>query len=96
MLGARDTASWIVDGLALTPSLDVAWRHFFDGTDPTSTLAFAIASGTPWTVVGAPVGSDATVISAALEATLTQSLSADVPTRASFRARPRSTPSRVA
>ncbi len=78
VLGLRYTANWNAGGSVVTPSLDVAWRHFFDGTDPTSTLAFAVASGTPWTVAGASVGSDAAVISAALEATLTQSLSADV------------------
>jgi uncharacterized protein with beta-barrel porin domain len=78
LLGLRYASIWSVDGVVLTPSLDVAWRHFFDGTDPASTLAFAIAADTPLTVAGAPVGGNAAVISAALEAAFTQALSADV------------------
>lgn len=76
VLGLRYTSNWTAGGMALKPSLDIAWRHLFDGADPTRTLAFASAATTPWSVAGAPVGSNAAVVSAGLEALLTQSLSA--------------------
>jgi uncharacterized protein with beta-barrel porin domain len=76
VLGLRYAASWNVGGMAVTPSLDVAWRHLFDGAEPTRTLAFASAATPPWTIAGATIGTDAAVVSAGLETLLTQSLSA--------------------
>jgi outer membrane autotransporter protein len=44
----------------------LGWRHAFQGVVPTAELAFA--GGTPFTTAGAPIGRDALVVEAGLEA----------------------------
>jgi fibronectin-binding autotransporter adhesin len=75
-LGLRYASVWIAGAMRIAPSLDVAWRHVFGDVTPTAALAFAATPLATWTVAGAPITRDSLLVSAGLDAHLSQALAA--------------------
>lgn len=60
-LGVKGQAAMPIGGLAVNASGTLGWRHAYDDSAPTSTLAF-VAGGPAFTVSGAPIAQDAAVV----------------------------------
>ena len=74
-IGVRASDTLPVDGLDVTASGTLGWRHASGDITPTSTFAFA-GSG-PFTVAGVPIAGNAAVFEADLSADITRSVSLD-------------------
>jgi autotransporter-associated beta strand protein len=69
MLGFRaPVGSFAIQGMTLTPRIDIGWNHAFDAAAPAQSLAFATGAG--FTVLGAPLGSDAAALQLGFDLTI--------------------------
>lgn len=69
-LGLRASTSFALDnGVSMTARGMLGWRHAFGDTTPLSTFAFA--GGTPFSITGVPIATDAAVVDIGLDVKLT-------------------------
>jgi len=64
-LGLRTSQDLDLGGVAATFRGEIGWRHAFGDVDPTVDLA--LAGGSDFAIVGAPIAQDSAVVSAALD-----------------------------
>ncbi|HJT25340.1 MAG TPA: autotransporter domain-containing protein, partial [bacterium] len=75
-LGAQASRRFNLDGLVLSPALNLAWEHIYQGNE--DALAAGLGSGANFTVNGPATGTDAAVLGVGVRAEFAKGLSATV------------------
>lgn len=68
VLGARVSKTYTgSDGLAITPTFELGWKHGFGNDAPTANASLAGTPGTQFQIFGSPTSRDTAIIGAALQ-----------------------------
>lgn len=68
VLGARISKSFTgSDGMAITPTFELGWKHGFGNDAPTANASLAGTPGTQFQIFGSPVSSDTAIVGAAVQ-----------------------------
>lgn len=73
VLGARVSKSFIgSDGLAITPTFELGWKHGFGSDAPTANAALAGTPGTQFQIFGSPTSRDTAIVGAAVQVQMSE------------------------
>ena len=73
VLGARISKSFTgSDGLAITPTFELGWKHAFGSDAPTANASLAGTPGTQFQIFGSPTSRDTAIVGAALQVQMSE------------------------
>lgn len=75
VLGARVSHDFVTDdGMTITPTFELGWKHGFGDMSPTANASLAGTPGTQFQIFGSPASKDAAIVGTALKVQMSEEL----------------------
>lgn len=79
VLGSRISHDFVTDdGMKVTPTFELGWKHAFGDTSPTANASLAGTPGTQFQIFGSPTAENSAIVGAALQVQMTDAVDAYV------------------